>query len=159
VEETIMTDKTLTDHSISPRSRRNLLDAMKGEAFAYAKYKVFAKQARERGHLDVAELFDKTADEEFFEHFNEEAGLLGLVGTDVQDLDLAITDESFEIDTMYKNYAQQAREDGDEPVAARFDEIRKDEIKHQLAFEEALIKLQTRERMTTSGPNRKAHDF
>jgi len=154
-----MTDKTLANHVISPRSRRNLLDAMKGEAFAYAKYKLFAKQARERGHLEVAALFDKTADQEFFEHFHEEAQLLGLVGTDEQDLNRAIADESFEIDTMYRNYAQQAREDGDETVATRFDEIRSDEVSHQLAFEEALTELQTRTRLAKAGLGSKAHDF
>jgi rubrerythrin len=154
-----MTDKTLANHVISPRSRRNLLDAMKGEAFAYAKYKLFAKQARERGHLEVAALFDKTADQEFFEHFHEEAQLLGLVGTDEQDLDRAIADESFEIDTMYRNYAKEAREDGDEAVAARFDEIRSDEVSHQLAFEEALTELQTRTRLAKAGLGSKARDF
>lgn len=154
-----MTDKTFADRSISPRSQKNLLDAMKGEAFAYAKYKLFAKQARERGHLEVAQLFDKTADQEFFEHFNEEAELLGLVGTDEQDLNHAIAGESFEVDTMYKDYAQQATEDGDEAVAHRFDEIRHDEAAHLLAFEEALIKLQTRERFKNAGLDSKAHDF
>jgi rubrerythrin len=132
---------------------------MKGEAFAYAKYKLFAKQARERGHLEVAALFDKTADQEFFEHFHEEAQLLGLVGTDEQDLDRAIADESFEIDTMYRNYAKEAREDGDEAVAARFDEIRSDEVSHQLAFEEALTELQTRTRLAKAGLGSKARDF
>lgn len=153
-----MTDKTIVDRTLTPRSRQNLLDAMKGEAFAYAKYKLFASQARQAGHLDLADLFDKTADQEFFEHFKEEADLLGLVGTDEQDLNHAIAGESFEVDTMYKDYAKQAQEDGDEAVAHRFDEIRHDEAAHLLAFQEALIKLQTRER-TLRGLDSKARDF
>lgn len=152
-----MTDKTVADRTLAPRSRQNLLDAMKGEAFAYAKYKLFASQARKAGNLDLAELFDNTADQEFFEHFKEEADLLGLVGNDEQDLNHAIAGESFEVNSMYKDYAQQALEDGNDAVAKRFDEIRHDEAAHLLAFQEALIKVQTRNRMIR--PDAKAHDF
>lgn len=154
-----MPEKTLADHSISPRSRKNLLEAMRGEAFAYAKYKLFAKQARESGHFEVADLFDRTADQEFFEHFTEEAELVGLVGTDEQDINDAITGESFEVDTMYRKFAEEASADGDTQVAHRFEEIRHDETAHQLAFEEALLKLQTRDRLIKAGADSKAHDF
>jgi rubrerythrin len=154
-----MTEKTLADHAISPRSRKNLLEAMHGEAFAYAKYKLFAKQARESGHFEVADLFDKTADQEFFEHFAEEAELLGLVGTAEQDINDAIAGESFEIDTMYKIFVEQASADGDTQVAHRFQEIRQDETVHQLAFEEALQKFQRRDRLIKAGADSKARDF
>lgn len=154
-----MTEKTLADHVISQRSRKNLLEAMHGEAFAYAKYKLFARQARESGHFEVADLFDKTADREFFEHFAEEAELAGLVGTAEQDINDAIAGESFEIDTMYKIFAEQASTDGDTQVAHRFEEIRQDESVHQLAFEEALQKLQTRDRLIKAGADSKARDF
>jgi len=152
-----MTDKTVADRTLSPRSRQNLLDAMKGEAFAYAKYKLFAIHARKAGNLDLAELFDHTADQEFFEHFKEEADLLNLVGNDEQDLNHAIAGESFEVNSMYKDYAKQAAEDGDDAVAVRFDEIRHDEAAHLLAFQDALIRLQTRKRMTRA--DAKAHDY
>ena len=132
---------------ISPRSRRNLNDAMHGEAFAYAKYKMFAKHALKNGRTDLAHLYDKVANEEFFEHFAEEAELLGLAGNDERNLQHAIAGESFEIDTMYKEYAEEAREDDDIEVANRFDEIRHDESKHRLGFERALIQLQTRDRI------------
>jgi rubrerythrin len=159
VEEKTMIEKTFVNHPISERSRRNLLEAMRGEAFAYAKYKLFAKEARKNGRNEVADLFDKTADQEFFEHFTEEAELLGLAGTDEQDLNHAIAGESYEVDTMYKRFAEQASADGDETVAHRFEEIRHDEAAHQLAFEEALIKLQTRDRLLQARPAVKAHDF
>lgn len=156
-----MTDKLVAEHALSERSRKNLVDAMHGEAFAFAKYKLFAKQARKNGRNDLAELFDKTADQEYLEHFAEQADLLHLVGTDEQDLVNAIAGESYEVDTFYPQFAEEAREDGDEQVAHRFDEIRHDEAYHQLAFQEALIKLQTRERITKGTANRaaKAHDF
>jgi rubrerythrin len=156
-----MTENILTEHVLSARSRKNLTEALRGEAYAFAKYKLFARQARKNGHGDLAVLFDKTADQEYMEHFNELAELLQLAGTDERDVTDAIAGESFEIDTLYKDFAEQAREDGDEQVARRFEEIRHDEAFHQLAFQEALIKLQTRERIMKSANRRrsKAHDF
>src|SRR6185369_17497921 len=107
--------------ALSERSRKNLLEAMRGEAFAFAKYKLFARQARKHGHNDLAVLFDKTADQEYMEHFMELADLLELVGTDEQDVTNAIAGESFEVDTFYKRFADEAREDGDDRVAHRFE--------------------------------------
>ena len=156
-----MTEKNLAEHTISARSRKNLMEAMRGEAFAFAKYKLFAKQARNNGDNELADIFDRTADQEYMEHFVEQADLLQLVGTDEQDVTNAIAGESFEVDTLYKKFAEEAREDGDEQVAHRFEEIRRDEAFHQLAFHEALIKIQTRQRTMKSATRRssKAHDF
>jgi rubrerythrin len=156
-----MTEKILAEQALSERSRKNLLEAMRGEAFAFAKYKLFARQARKHGHNDLAVLFDKTADQEYMEHFMELADLLELVGTDEQDVTNAIAGESFEVDTFYKRFADEAREDGDDRVAHRFEEIRRDEAYHQLAFQEALIKLQTRDRIMRGAARRnsKAHDY
>jgi rubrerythrin len=156
-----MTDKNLAEHAISARSRQNLMDAMRGEAFAFAKYKLFARQARSNGDCELADLFDKTADQEYLEHFVEQADLLQLVGTDEQDVTNALAGESFEVDDVYKRFAEEAREDGDEQVADRFEEIRRDEAFHQLAFHEALIKIQTRQRTMRGATRRssKAHDF
>jgi rubrerythrin len=55
---------------------------MHGEAFAYAKYMLFAERARQRGNAELAELLEKTAKEELLEHFAEEAGLAELVRGD-----------------------------------------------------------------------------
>jgi rubrerythrin len=133
------------EKSLSARSRKNLLEAMRGEAFAFAQYKMFARHARTHGHNAVADLFDKTADEEYLEHFAELSDLSGLAGTDEQALNYAIAGESYEADTMYKLFAQDALEDGDLEVAKRFGELRHDEAVHRLAFQDALIRLQTTE--------------
>jgi rubrerythrin len=156
-----MTEKNVAEHAISVRSRRNLMEAMRGEAFAFAKYKLFARQARNNGDNELADLFDKTADQEYLEHFMEQADLLQLAGSDEQDLANAIAGESFEVDTLYKQFAEDAHEDGDEQVAHRFEEIRRDEAFHQLAFHEALIKIQMRQRTMKGATSRsaKAHDF
>src|ERR1051326_8353498 len=136
-----MAEKTLMQHALAERTRKNLLNAMHGEAFAFAKYKLFAQRARKNGRTELAGLFDKTADQEYFEHFMELADLLQLGETDEQDVTDAIAGESFEVDAFYKQFAGEARQDGDNVAAARFEEIRRDEAFHRLAVPEALIKL------------------
>lgn len=119
----------------------NLSTAMHGEAFAYAKYMLYAERARQRGNTELAQLFEKTAKEERLEHFAEEAGLAGLVGTDADNIKDAVQGESYEVETMYGDFARQAAEVGDQAAADRFEEIRHDEMKHRDAFKAALAKL------------------
>jgi rubrerythrin len=53
----------------------------------------------------------------------------------------AIQRESYAIETMYRDFAQQAFTAGDKAVGDRFEEIRHDEIKHRDAFKKVLEKL------------------
>ena len=68
--------------TLSQKTLENLSTAMHGEAFAYAKYSLYAKMAQENGSPEVADLFEKAANTERFEHFAEEGRLARLVGTD-----------------------------------------------------------------------------
>jgi rubrerythrin len=122
-------------------TRDNLSTAMHGEAFAYAKYMQFAERARQSGNTELAHLLEKTAKEELLEHFAEEAELSELLGSDSKNLEDAIQGESYEVDTMYRDFAEQAFSAGDKAVGERFAEIRHDEMKHRDAFKEALAKL------------------
>jgi rubrerythrin len=121
----------------------NLAIAMHGEAFAYAKYLLYAEHARKSGNAELADLFEKTAHTERFEHLAEEAQLAGLVRSDADNLRDAIKGECYEIDTMYLEFAQKAKLAGDTAAADRFEEIRHDEMGHRDAFKIALAKLQS----------------
>src|ERR1700674_813433 len=128
-------EKTTETHGILDRkTMENLSTAMHGEAFAYAKYLLYAEHARKSGNKELADLFEKTANTERFEHFAEEAELAGLVGSDADNLKDAIKGESYEIDTMYFEFAQKAKVAGDTVAAARFEEIRHDEMVHRDTF-------------------------
>lgn|SRR5512144_3166567 len=63
----------------SGRTLENLSTAMHGEAFASAKYALYARQARATGQSRLAKLFTNAAAAERTEHFAEEAALAGLV--------------------------------------------------------------------------------
>ena len=127
---------------MNAKTRENLLTALHGEAFAYAKYMLFAEHARQAGRADLAQLFEKTAHTEQFEHFAEEAELAGIVGSDVENLKDAIAGESYEVETMYREFADQARAVGDIAAADRFMEVLGDERKHRDAFTAALQQLE-----------------
>jgi rubrerythrin len=127
---------------VNKTTKDNLSTAMHGEAFAYAKYMLFAERARKSGNTELAQLFEKTANEERLEHFAEEAGLAGIVGNDIDNLRDALGGESYEVETMYRDFAEQAAAVGDKAAADRFEEIRHDEMKHRDRFKEALAKLE-----------------
>jgi rubrerythrin len=126
----------------TPKTAESLMTATHGEAFAYAKYMLYAQRARENGHPELADLFEKTAKTERFEHFAEEAKLAGIVGSDEDNLRDAIKGESYEVETMYREFAEQARTAGDKAAADRFEEVRHDEMGHRDAFKAALAKLE-----------------
>lgn len=129
------------DAPMNAQTQANLLTALHGEAFAYAKYMLYAEHARQQGLKELADLFEATARTELFEHFAEEAELAGLVGDDTANLREAIGGEAYEVDTMYRTFAEQAQAAGDNAAAARFVEVRQDETHHRDAFTEALNRL------------------
>ncbi len=128
--------------NVNAQTKQNLLAAMRGEAFAYAKYLLFAEVARQSGALDLAEVFEQTARVEHQEHFREEAELAGLARTNAENLRDAIAGEAYEVETMYREFAEQAAAAGESAVADRFREVRGDEVGHLAAFETALAKIE-----------------
>ena len=126
---------------VDATTRENLLTAMRGEAFAHAKYTLYAEQARRNGHEALAKLFEQTANVELREHFKEEAELAAFLGSDADNLRDAISGESFEVETMYREFSEQASAAGETAAAERFSEVRSDEMKHRALFEEALAEL------------------
>lgn len=136
----VSADKNL---ALAPKTLQNLSTAMHGEAFAYAKYLLYAEKARQSGNVELASLLERTAKTERFEHFAEEAKLAGLVDSNASNLKDAIKGETYESETMYREFAEQASAAGDKAAAERFGEILKDEMKHRNAFQAELSKLES----------------
>ena len=122
-------------------TRDNLSTAMQSEAFTYAKYMLFAERAHKSGNPKLAQLLEKTAKQELSEHFAQEAALAEIVRSDVDNLEDAITSESYGIESMYRDFAEQAFSAGDKAAGDLFEEIRHQEMKQRDAFKEALSKL------------------
>ena len=76
------------------------------------------------------------AEEEYFGHFTEQALELGLIGMEAENLHLAIEEEAFEADVMYRDFQAQAQADtvGDHPAAEQFRRLRQDERRNRDQF-------------------------
>ncbi|WP_327045329.1 rubrerythrin family protein [Microbispora sp. NBC_01189] len=125
----------------SSRTLENLRAAMKGEAFAYAKYTLYGDRARETGQPRLARLFHRTAAVERTEHFAEHANLAGAVRDTGTNLCAAIKGETYEGTRMYPGFARQASAAGDTEVAAVLNGTAKDELRHAKAFSGKVAKL------------------
>ncbi|MFF4762303.1 ferritin family protein [Streptomyces sp. NPDC001292] len=116
---------------------------MKGEAYAYAAYSLFAAEADRQAHPAVGKLFRSTAQTELNEHLREAATLAGAVGSNAANLRQAINGETYEHQVMYHRFADQARTDGDLEAAKLFTEIAADEGRHRDAYRTALTVVTT----------------
>jgi rubrerythrin len=120
--------------TLHPQTRENLLRAMRREGYAFAMYLLYATQARHHGRPQLAELFEQVAKEEYFGHFAEQALELGLIGMEAENLHLAIEEEAFEAEVMYRDFQAQAEAVGDHAAAERFRRLREDERRNRDQF-------------------------
>jgi rubrerythrin len=136
-----MLEASRLEETMDAQTHENVVAALHGEAFAYARYRLFANAARKRGDDRLAAMFDGIASAELDEHFAELAELAGLVGTDVDNIRAALQDEDEEVESRYPEFAEQARSVGEVAVAERFEEIVEDEREHEKTLEQALERL------------------
>lgn len=91
-----------SNDAFTARSRQNLIEVMKEEAFAFAKCRLLAEQASKRGDRRMAVLLEKTAERHYLRHFKKQAELLELFGPDQRKITEAIIEESLVVDTICK---------------------------------------------------------
>lgn len=123
---------------VAPTTRVNTLAAMAGEAFAHASYLAYAQEADRTGRPWLARLFRGTARVERYDHFAAEARLINFAGDNAANLRTSIAGETHEATSVYPAYAAQARRDGCEAAAERFEEFAADEAGHARLFQAAL---------------------
>ncbi len=125
----------------SGRTLENLRTAMRGEAFASAKYLAYARNARAQGQPALGRLFEAISAVELTEHWAAEAGLAGVVADTVTNLATAAAGEDYEATTMYPGYAAEAAAAGDLGVARALSGIAADEAHHRDAFRAAAARI------------------
>jgi rubrerythrin len=113
--------------TLHPQIQENLLRAMRREAYAFAMCLLYATQARKHGRPQLAELFEQVAREEYFGHFADQALEAGVLGMEAENLHLAIEEEAFEAEVMYRDFQAQAEAVGDHAAAEQFRRLREDE--------------------------------
>ncbi|HXA47560.1 MAG TPA: rubrerythrin family protein [Burkholderiaceae bacterium] len=117
----------------------NLESAFAGESMAHIKYRYFAKLAREAGALDVAKIFEETADQEVMHAF----GHLDLLYpkaqmTPARALEIAIEGETYEYTEMYPKFRHLAVEEGNHAAVAEYDEQIAESKEHAANFKRTL---------------------
>ncbi len=136
------------------RTERNLLMAFAGESQARNRYTFFASQARNDGYIQIASIFEETANQEkehakrFFKFLQggdvkiECAFPAGIVGTTAENLLAAAGGEHEEWSIVYPGFATVAREEGLQAVAIAFERISVAEKQHERRYRGLLENVQ-----------------
>lgn len=121
------------------KTEKNLLEAFAGESQARNKYSYYASKARKDGFVQIANIFEETANNE-----KEHAKLWFkyLHGGEVPDTKVNLKDaadgENFEWTDMYERMAKEAREEGFNEIAAKFAMVGKIEKEHEARYRKLL---------------------
>ena len=126
------------------KTEQNLMAAFAGESQARNKCTSFASAAKKEGFEQIAEIFQKTADNEK-EHAKMWFKALGGLGKTAQNLAAAADGENYEWTDMYEGFAKDAEEEGFVELAARFRMVGAIEKSHEERYRALLnnIEMQT----------------
>ena len=121
---------------------QNLATAFAGEAQARVKYEYYASQAKKDGYVQIASLFEETANNEK-EHAKIWFKLLhdGMPSTPENLVDAA-NGENYEWTDMYDRMAKEAEEEGFTKIAALFKMVGAIEKEHEERYRKLLANIE-----------------
>lgn len=114
---------------------KNLESAFAGESQAAMKYGYFASRAKKDGYEQISAIFTETAGNEK-EHAKIWYKLLhdGAVADTATNLEDAARGENFEWTSMYQDFAAEARAEGYDEIAEKFEEVAAIEKLHEARY-------------------------
>ena len=115
------------------KTEQNLWTAFAGESQARNKYTYFASKAKKDGFVQISKIFEETAANEK-EHAEIWFKLLGGIGSTAENLAAAAEGENYEWTDMYARMAREAREEGFEELAVKFELVAKVEAAHERRY-------------------------
>jgi rubrerythrin len=128
------------------QTEQNLLTAFAGESQARNRYTYFASRARSEGLIQIAQIFEVTANQEkehakrFFQQLKGGEALVqvafpaGIVSKTAENLQAAAEGEHYEWSEMYPGFAKVARNEGFEAAATIWDAISVAEKQHEKRY-------------------------
>lgn len=124
------------------RTEANLMTAFAGESQARNKYTYYASKAKKEGFVQIASLFEETANNEK-EHAKIWFKLLhdGIPDTQANLLDAA-QGENYEWTEMYAEFAKVAKEEGFTKIAYLFEAVGKIEKEHEERYRKLLANVE-----------------
>lgn len=134
------------------KTEKNLQEAFAGESMARNKYSYFASKAKKDGFVQMAAIFEETANNE-----KEHAKLWykylhgGTVPTTEANLEDAANGENYEWTDMYARMAKEAREEGFDEIAAKFEGVAAIEKEHEERYRKLLQNLRDKKVFSKDG--------
>jgi len=136
------------------QTEKNILTAFAGESQARNRYTYFASKAKKEGYVQIAHIFEETANQEK-EHAKRLFKLLeggeveitasfpaGTIGTTMENLQEAAAGENYEHSDMYPSFAKTAREEGFPEIAEIFMSIANAERFHEKRYRALLANIE-----------------
>ena len=121
------------------KTEQNLKEAFAGESMARNKYTYFASKAKKDGFVQIAAIFEETAANEkehakmWYKYLN--GGGVSDTKTNLAD---AANGENFEWTDMYARMAKEAREEGFNEIAEKFEQVGAIEKHHEERYRKLL---------------------
>lgn len=136
------------------QTEKNLLGSFAGESQARNRYTYFASKAKKEGYVQIAAIFEETANQEkehakrFFKFL--EGGELeitaafpaGVIGTTLDNLKASAGGEHHEHTVMYPEFAKTAREEGFEAIAMVYDAVSNAEKQHEKRYNDLIANIE-----------------
>lgn len=125
------------------KTEANLWEAFAGESQVRNKYTFYASKARQEGYMQIANIFEETANNEK-EHAKLWFKLLngGEINDTLANLSDAAAGENYEWTDMYARMAKEAREEGFDHIAFLFDGVDKVEKEHEERYRKLISNIQ-----------------
>lgn len=120
------------------KTEKNLQAAFSGESQARNKYTFYASVAKKEGYEQIADIFQKTSDNEK-EHAKIWFKYLNGIGNTEANLKTCVAGENYEWTSMYKDFASDARKEGFTELASLFEMVGAIEKTHEERYQ-ALLK-------------------
>ena len=126
------------------KTEANLLTAFAGESQARNKYTYYASKAKKDGYVQIANIFEETANNEkehakiWFKILHDDA-----VPDTIENLADAAAGEHYEWTEMYAGFAKEAREEGFDKIAVLFEMVAKIEKEHEERYRALLANIET----------------
>jgi len=136
------------------KTEKNLITAFAGESQARNRYTYFSSKAREEGFVQMALIFEETANQEkehakrFFKFLEggeaEVKGMFpaGKIGTTIENLKAAAAGEHHEWGTLFPDFAETAQKEGFAEVATTFRNIAVAEKQHEKRYNDLAANIQ-----------------
>ena len=122
-------------HNPASPTIQNIEAAFAGESMANRKYLYFAKRARELGAIEVAEVFERTAEQETAHAFGHLDLLYPKDELTVETmLGMAIAGETYEYTEMYPKFRHLAEQEGNDAAVREADEQIAESREHAQRF-------------------------